>query len=215
MDSFARSVLLMFVLLNPFILSVYLMGLVRVLHFRDFARQLVRAALISLVVFVLFAWGGVAVFEDVMQVRYAAFLIFGGLIFLITAIRLIAGAGHPVAPPRPQEDVSAAIAMPYLVGPGTISAAVLAGSRLDSIRAPLAIALALGLAIVALLAFKLIHDYVRSRSEALVFRYTEITGRATALFVGSFAIDMILRGFETWLQTLPAVTRAALLAAVP
>ncbi|MGH9163056.1 MAG: MarC family protein [Vicinamibacteraceae bacterium] len=214
MDSFTRSFLLMFVLLNPFILSVYLMGLVRVLAFRDFARQLVRAALISLVVFVIFAWGGVAVFEDVMQVRYAAFLIFGGLIFLITGIRLIAGAGHPVAPPRPQEDVSAAIAMPYLVGPGTISASVLAGSRLDPVRAPLAIALALGMAIVALLAFKLIHDVVRSRSEALVFRYTEITGRATALFVGSFAIDMILRGFETWLEALPDVARTALLAAV-
>jgi multiple antibiotic resistance protein len=215
MDSFARSFLLMFVLLNPFILSVYLMGLIRVLTFRDFTRQLVRAGLISLVVFVLFAWGGVAVFEEMMQVRYAAFLIFGGLIFLITGIRLISGAGHPVAPPRPQEDVSAAIAMPYLVGPGTISASVIAGSRLDEIRASVAIALALGLAIAALAAFKLIHDVVASRNEALIFRYNEIMGRATALFVGSFAIDMILRGFETWLATLPEVTRAALLAVVP
>ncbi|MPY88935.1 MAG: MarC family protein [Luteitalea sp.] len=215
MDAFTRSVLLLFVLLNPFILSVYLMGLVRALSFRDFARQLVRAGLISLVVFWLFAWAGVAVFENVLQVRYFAFLIFGGVIFLITGIRLIAGAGHPVAPPRPQEDVSAAIAMPYLVGPGTISASVLAGSRLDAIQGPLAIALALGLAIIALLTFKRIHDVVRTRNEALVFRYTEITGRATALFVGSFAIDMILRGFEGWLAILPELTRTTALTSVP
>jgi len=29
-------------------------------------------------------------------------------------------------------------------------------------------------------------------------RYVEIAGRITALFTGSFAVDMILKGIERW-----------------
>lgn len=60
MDLFIRSFLLLFVLLNPFIMSIYLLELVTALTFRDFARQLVRAMIISYIVFVSFAWAGAA-----------------------------------------------------------------------------------------------------------------------------------------------------------
>lgn len=39
-------------------------------------------------------------------------------------------------------------------------------------------------------------------NEPLLHRYTEIAGRVTALFTGSFAIDMILRGFEGWMAAM-------------
>jgi multiple antibiotic resistance protein len=56
---------------------------------------------------------------------------------------------------------------------------------------------------LAIIAFKWIHDFASSRNERLVQRYTEIAGCATALITGSFAIEMILTGLETWLRTLP------------
>jgi multiple antibiotic resistance protein len=76
---------------------------------------------------------------------------------------------------------------------------VLAGSRLPPLAAVTAIFLALVAAIAAILLFKWLHDLVLSRNEKLVHRYTEIAGRATALFTGSFAIDMILTGLERWI----------------
>lgn len=201
MDTFTKSVLLLFVLLNPFILSVYLRDVVAGLGFWRLAGHLVRGGLISLGVFLAFAWAGDAVFEDVLQVRFSSFLIFGGVTFLLIGIRLIVGVGPPVEALRADSDrISGGIAMPLMVGPGTISASVLAGSRLPRVEAGVAIAIALFLAVAAILVFKALHDWVRSRNEALVRRYTEVAGRATALFTGSFAVEMILNGLEGWLR---------------
>jgi multiple antibiotic resistance protein len=198
--SFTRSFLVLLVLLNPFVLSIYLIDLVKGMPFRQFANQLARAWLISFVVFVLFAWTGDRLFEDVFQVRFFAFLIFGGITFLIIGIRLITSGGEMAVRLRPDDqDVAVSIAMPLMIGPGTISASVLAGARLSKWMSVGAIALALLVAFIAMLAFKRVHDAVRKRDERIVALYVEIAGRVTALFTGSFAIDMILRGVEGWL----------------
>lgn len=203
MEFFVENTLLLFVLLNPFIMSIYLLDLIKALEFRVFTQHLVRAALISLAVFLLFAWGGMQIFENVFQVRFESFLIFGGIIFLIVGARLILGAGPPVEAINPnREGISAAIAMPFIIGPGTISASVLAGSNLKPLMATLSITLGLGAAMTALIFIKWLHDHVRTRNETLVHRYTEVAGRATALFIGTFAIEMILSGFERWHATL-------------
>jgi multiple antibiotic resistance protein len=135
-------------------------------------------------------------------VRFISFLIFGGITFLIVGIRLIMGVGPPVDAPGPgSRQAAASIAMPFIVGPGTISASVLAGSRLDLAAAGTAIGAALAAALAAMLGIKALHDFVRARNEALIERYSEIAGRVTALFTGSFAIEMILTGIERWLAT--------------
>ena len=204
MDLFTRSFLMLFVLLNPFILSIYLLEVVTALEFREFARQLFRAMVISFVVFASFAWAGEALFESAFQVRFFAFRIFGGITFLIIGIRLITGVREIVGPRVTGEQMAASIAMPFIVGPGTISASVIAGARLDWGWAVLAIALAQASALAALLLFKRVHDHIRANREPLLHRYTEIVGRAAALFAGSFAIDMILRGVEDWLAFVAA-----------
>jgi len=203
MGPFTKSFLLLFILLNPFILSVYLTDLVKALDLRSFSRHLVRAGLISLAVFLLFAWAGNAIFEDVLQLHFSSFLVFGGITFLIIGIRLILGIGPPVESLKPESDqVSASIAMPLIVGPGTISASVLAGTRLDRVSAAAAIVLAMIAAVTALVLIKLLHDYVRSRNERLIHRYTEIAGRVTALFIGTFAIEMIVTGLQSWAESI-------------
>lgn len=199
---FLKSSLLLFVLLNPFIMSVYLIELIKGMTFGDFARQLVRAAVISYAVFLVFAWAGESVFEDVLQVRFISFMIFGGVTFLIIGIRMILGVGAPVESLRPRgKEISGAIAMPFIVGPGTITVSVLTGSRMSHVEAALSIGLGLGLAIGAILVLKKTFDYVQNRSELYVARYMDIAGRVTALFTGSFAIELILKGIERW-QTL-------------
>ncbi|MBW9264987.1 MAG: MarC family protein [Candidatus Thiodiazotropha sp. (ex. Lucinisca nassula)] len=200
MDEVVKSSLILFVLINPFILSVYLIELIKGLDFKVLSGQLIRAGLISYIVFLLFAWAGEAMFENVFQIRFISFMIFGGVTFLIVGIRLILGIGPPVETLRPQSgELSGAIAMPFIVGPGTISASVLAGSRLSYPDAALAIGLALAVAIAAIVLLKKIHDVVRERDERYVARYMDIAGRVTALFTGSFAIELILKGIERWM----------------
>jgi len=198
-DVFIESFLLMLVLLNPFILSVYLIDLVRELEFRVLAQHMVRATSISVVIFWVFALLGDTIFENVLRVRFSSFMIFGGITFLIIGIRLMMGLGPAMEGLRPlSTGISGAIAMPLMIGPGTISASVLAGNRLGGFQACLAILAALTLVTLAILAFKWVHDYVRQRNEALIQKYMEIAGRVTALFAGSFAIEMIMRGLEGW-----------------
>jgi small neutral amino acid transporter SnatA (MarC family) len=202
-DAFTRSCLLLFVLLNPFTMSVYLRDLMKGLDMATLARQLLRAAAISFVVFATFAVTGDKIFEDVLQVSFSSFQIFGGVTFLIIGIRLIAGSGSPVEGLEPgSSQVSGSIAMPFIVGPGTISASVIAGARLPAVLAVLSIGIALTTAMAAILLVKALHDAARKRDERLVQRYTEVAGRATALFTGSFAIEMILTGIASWLATL-------------
>jgi multiple antibiotic resistance protein len=200
MDSFVKTSLMLFVLINPFILSIYLIDLIKGVSFKDFSEQLIRAGIISYAVFLIFAWAGEAVFEEVFQIRFISFMIFGGVTFLIVGVRLILGIGPPVESLRPHSgDLSGAIAMPFIVGPGTISASVLAGSRINFWQAALAIGLAVVLAIGAIILLKKLHDLVHLRDERYVARYIGIAGRVTALFTGSFAIELILKGIERWM----------------
>jgi len=200
MEQFFKSALLLFVLLNPFLMSVYLIELIKGMPFKAFSNQLIRAGIISYAVFLLFAWGGDAIFENVLQVRFLSFMIFGGITFLIIGVRMILGVGAPVESLRPyKKEVSGAIAMPFIVGPGTITASVLTGSRLEPAAAAGALLLGLVVAIAAIMVVKRIYDIVQNHKEIQVSRYMDIAGRVTALFTGTFAIELILKGIDRWL----------------
>jgi small neutral amino acid transporter SnatA (MarC family) len=201
--AFFDSFLLMFMLLNPFLLSIYLLDLIEQMDRATFLRALVRGMLISFFVFSMFAVAGDAIFSRVLQVRFAAFLIFGGIVFLIIAIRYVMVGSRAIRDLRGSaEHVSGSIAMPFLIGPGTVSASVLAGSHQTALYGVLSIAVALAAAVVAVLLLKFLHDVVRQRHERLVERYVDIVGRISALVIGTIAVDMILRGTDIWLAEL-------------
>jgi small neutral amino acid transporter SnatA (MarC family) len=186
---------ILFVLLNPFLISIYLISLIRDLSFREFIKVMVRAHIISGIAFVIFAITGEGIFENIFNVRFGAFLIFGGIIFLWIGVQsvftgkfiLIETRGNP-------EHIAGSIAMPFMIAPGTLSASVLIGSSLPAPRAAIAILIAVSLSLVSIIVFKLIHDPLQKRNERLLNRYVEIAGRVVALFTGTYAIEMIARG---------------------
>lgn len=191
----------MLVLFNPFLMSAYLHDLMKELDSRTFRAVLVRAFVISGIVFMLFAWAGDGLFSRVLQVRFAAFLIFGGIAFLIISLRYMVSGSSMIGTLRGSpEHVANSLAMPFMIGPGTVSASVLAGARLPILFAWLAIVAALAASCILLMLFKLAFDYVKQRNESLVERYAEIAGRVSAIIVGTIAIEMILKGVELWLE---------------
>lgn len=197
MDFFFQSVTLLLVLLNPFLLSIYLIDFIQKLSFTQFAQVLMQGTSISCCVFVLFAWLGDAIFQDILQVRFASFLIFGGIVFLIIGIRFVFRGSEALRSLRgnPQEEAGV-IAMPYMIGPGTVSASILAGSRLTKWMASLSILTALTLTVIGIFVFKGLHDYVKKRDEKLVERYIDVVGRVMALVIGTLSIEMIVQGIE-------------------
>ena len=192
-----RSATLLLVLLNPFMLSVYLLDLIQDMTWRVFMGVLLRGAAISSVVFIAFAVVGDSLFTTVLQVRFGSFLIFGGLLFLFVSIRSFFVGPKALRELRGEaEHVAGSIAMPFMIGPGTVSASVTAGSQLPVGYAALAVVVPVAISVVAVLILKLAYDAVHKRYEAMVTRYIDMTGRAMTLVTGTIAVEMILRGVE-------------------
>lgn len=200
MEIFKASSIL-FILLNPFLMSVYLINLIRELPQRDFTKVVIRAHIISFVAFAIFAISGESIFENVFKVRFASFLIFGGIIFLMIGVKAVFSGQISLLETRGNpEHIAGAIAMPFMIAPGTLSASVLIGSSLPRNTAILAIALAVIGSLLSLILFKFIHDPLKKNNERLLNRYVEIIGRVVAVFTGTYAIEMIANGIRLLLK---------------
>jgi len=204
-----RSFTLMFVLLNPFLMSVYLLQIIREMDRGTFTRVMIRGGLISVVVFFMFAALGDAIFQDVLQVRFAAFMLFGGIVFLVIALRFMFRGPDAIEMMRGSPDhVAGAVAMPFMIGPGTINASVIAGSQLPLSIALATILAAVGAVVTGVWLLKSLHDFVSRRNGKLVTRYVDLTGRISALVIGSISIEMMFQAIERWLATMNAAAAA-------
>lgn len=199
LERFVTSTSLLLVLLNPFLMTVYLIDLVKSADTRTFAGLMARGGLISAFVFSAFAVTGDALFKDLLQVRFASFLIFGGIIFLVIGVRFVlAGPGAIEQLRGAPEQVAGSIAMPFMIGPATVSASILSGARLPRTLAVLSVITALAITVVTVLLLKRIYDAVHQRFATYVARYVDIVGRVGALVIGTIAVDMILKGIDLW-----------------
>ncbi|MEJ2364836.1 MAG: MarC family protein [Deltaproteobacteria bacterium] len=199
MSDFIRSSALLLVLLNPFLVVVYLIDVMQKLERRQFRHVMLRASLIASAVFCFFAILGDAVFSDIVQARFASFQIFGGLVFLLIGLQFVYRGPRAIEMLRGEsEHIAGAIAMPILIGPGTISASVIIGKRHEPLIACAAVLLAVFCSVVIMLLLKALYDYVRPRQERLIQRYIEVAGRITALYVGTVSVDMIMQGLRAW-----------------
>lgn len=199
MRGLLESGTLLLVLLNPFALGAYLVELIRTLDSAVFRRVVFRAALISGAVFSAFALSGNAFFESILHVRFEAFQIFGGILFLVIAVRFVVLGGVALEGLRGvhPEHLAGAVAMPFMIGPGTVGGSVVAGSRHGALGV-LCIVGALAVTVAWLLLAKFLHDRLRARDSKLVTRYIDIVGRVTALVIGTLAVEMLLEGFSAW-----------------
>lgn len=201
MPEFARSAALLFALLNPLLTIIYLLDVVQTLTWSRFVSVVFRASLVAAAVFCFFAVLGDVIFSSIIQADFASFQIFGGIVFLLIGLQFVFRGPQAIEVLRGQsEHLAGAIAMPVLIGPGTVSASVVIGKRLDPMMAcGLVVVVVFGCTATFLL-LKAIHDFVRPRNAGLVQGYAEIAGRILALYAGTVAVDMIMQGTRTWVQ---------------
>ena len=201
MSEFFKSAALLFVLLNPFLVIIYLADMVEKMDRRRFAHVLIRGSLIATIVFCCFAVLGDVIFSSIVHAEFASFQIFGGAIFLIIGLRFVfSGTAGIEGLKVESQGLAVAIAMPVMIGPGTISASVVIGKRHEALYACIIIISAVLASVLIMLALKAIHDFVRPRNEPIIRKYIEIAGRIMALYVGTVAVDMIMQGIRTWAE---------------
>ncbi|OTG88005.1 hypothetical protein B9T31_00305 [Acinetobacter sp. ANC 4558] len=193
LTDYIHSFVLFFSLLNPFLMSIYMLGMIRNLPAITFNKALIHGSLISFVVFVLFAWGGEAIFSEYLQVRFEAFQIFGGIIFLVIGYRFVFEGADTIGDIR-GGNAAGMIAMPFMIGPGTVSASVITGAKMSILGAMAVIGTTLFLTCTLLMLMKFAHDNLKVRHSDYIDRYVDIVGRISALLVGTIAIDMMISG---------------------
>lgn len=188
-----KSIALFLVLFNHFLMSIYLLDLIQEMDLGPFFRVLLRATIISGSVFLLFAFGGEAIFTDILQVEFAAFLLFGGVVIFLIALQMMFTGSDAIKKMRCGDPahISGSIAMPLMIGLGTINVSVITGKTMSY---PMAIA-AIVLSLVLML-LKQAFDTIKVRNADLLDRYIDITGRAGALLTGTIGIQMIIQGIR-------------------
>ncbi|MBF7687348.1 MarC family protein [Acinetobacter rathckeae] len=198
---YIHSFALFFALMNPFLMSIYMAGMIRNTDAKIFNKALIQGSLISYVVFVFFAWGGETIFTEYLNVRFESFQIFGGIIFLVIGYRYVFQGADTIGDTRgATENLAGTVAMPFMIGPGTISASVVMGMEIKTIGAILVLALTLFLTSTILMLMKYMHDNLRYKHAKFVDYYFDIVGRLSALLIGTIAIDMIVTGVTRLIQ---------------
>src|SRR5690606_4005695 len=107
-------------------------------------------------------------------------------------IGVMRGAPHQLA---------GTIAMPFMTGPATISAAVITGIQLSLWQTMLVIFLTLFLTCSLLIPMKYLHDHLQHKYSNYIDLYVDIVGRVAALLIGTIAIDMIVTGVTGIIQS--------------
>jgi small neutral amino acid transporter SnatA (MarC family) len=125
--------------------------------------------------FCLFAITKDLIFQNITQANFASFQIFGGIIFLFIGIQFVFKGVDAVKKLRGKPNrIVGSIAMPILNGPGSISASIVIGERLEAYSAISAIFIAVKASVVIMLLLKILHDFISTRKEKLFKGYIEI-----------------------------------------
>lgn len=196
-----RSVSMLLVLLNPFLIIVYLIDIVKKKPSAVFNKIMLRASVISFITFSSFALLGDAIFTNFFNASFASFQIFGGIVFLLTGIQFVFKGSASIESLRGEsKHVAGAIAMPIFIGPGTISYSVIIGERLSKGAALFSISVSIALCAGIIILLKLIHDKIHKTKEELIEQYIDIAGRVIALLLGTVSIEMVMTGLSYWIN---------------
>jgi multiple antibiotic resistance protein len=160
-------------------------------------KVLIRASFISLVIFVFFAWSGEYIFTEIIQIRFDAFRIFGGIVFFVIAVMYIVhGRKAIIELEENLHDLASTIALPFMVGAGTISYSVIIGHKFMPIRASLMLFAIMAITVVCILGLLSLRGVLVSRLKVAFDKVMNISMRLMGFFVGAIGVDMIITGID-------------------
>ena len=184
-------------ILNPFGLFIYTLPIKKELGLRQYSQVLIRASLISLAIYVFFALSGDYIFSEILKIDFASFQIFGGLVLIAMALSfIIQGKKSMITIRGDINDIAAEVAMPFIVGAGTITLSIVVGNSLGATNAFIVLGTVMiinTLIVIALAAFR---QKLRPTMKQLLDRNLEILLRLSGFVVGAYGIDLVITGIR-------------------
>jgi multiple antibiotic resistance protein len=182
-------------LLNPFALFIYLRPVMVGLSGKAFAKVLLQASVISLLIYFIFAVSGIFLFEKILQIKFESFRIFGGLVISALALMVILTGKHALIHIKEDlDDLASEIALPYMVGAGTISLSIIIGNTLPPLASFLVLFFVVSLNYIAVLILKQIREYLPTKFQIAFDKSMGILLRLSAFLIGAIGLNMIMTG---------------------
>ncbi|NQT50688.1 MarC family protein [bacterium] len=203
MEALLTSLVPFLAILNPFALCLYLAHVMEELPARHFVLVLSKAAGISFAVLAFFAVMGEPFLVDFLSVRPEAMRIFGGVLFFIVGYGYVTRGYKATELLRGTlEELPSEIAVPFMIGAGTITQAILLGKSLGASRAVLVLGLGMVISVVIVLAFRALRDRMKGERERVFERYVNLLSRLNGLVIGAISTDMVVTGVRRlWMVT--------------
>ena len=198
MPEIVRSLIGFLAILNPFALCLYVGGMTSDLSAPRFLKVMLSACAVSFIVFAVFALAGEPLLVDGLSIHPGAMRAFGGLVFLVVAYKYVMIGYRAAEQLRGSlEGLSSAIALPFMIGAGTITQSILIGKRHAAATAVTILLAGIAVTFIIVLAFKVISGRVKGRREAVFERYVNILARINGLIIGAISIEMIVFGLQS------------------
>lgn len=184
------------VLLNPFALFIYMVPLYKEQGLGVFFKVLFGACMIAAIVYSAFVLFGQSLFEAI-SVDFEAFRIFGGIVLVSFALSFILQGKKSMITTRGEiGKIASEVALPFIVGAGTITLSILIGEALSAAQGLLSIwtVMILTFAVVGTL---MVFRHKLSSQYNLVFdKNAEILLRLNGFIVGAYGVDLVITGMQ-------------------
>lgn len=190
------AILAFLVMLNPFALFLYLRPLMKDLTDKEFLLVFFRASLISFFIYLAFVLFGNFIFASVFRISFESFRIFGGIIlFSLAYMFIVRGKKAFIQTKGDLHDMASEIALPFMVGAGTISLSILLGEQLPMPYGIVALVIIMVINFFIVLGLKEMRSRIKIHKLRVAFdKNMEILLRINGFFVGAIGIDMIATG---------------------
>lgn len=136
------------------------------------------------------------IFEKIFQINFESFRIFGGIIlFSLAYLYIIRGQKGFLQAKENLDDLASEIALPFMVGAGTISLAILLGDRLNFPQNIISLVSIMIINFIFVIGLKELRVRIKNQKFRVAFdKNMEILIRINGFFVGAIGINMILNG---------------------
>jgi len=192
------AILTLLIMMNPFALFIYLSPIMKDLSHKGFVLVLFKASVISLFVLLFFFFIGEALFDEILDIAFSSFKIFGGIvIFSFAYLYIVSGRKAIIMVKENLDDLASEIALPFIVGAGSISLAVLLKHNFPIVSGIIILTLVIALNFLIIILLKMIKDRIPGKKFKVAFdKNMQILMRLMGFIIGAIGIDLIIKGIK-------------------
>lgn len=187
------------IMLNPFALFLYLQPIRKDLNKDMFHKVIFKATLTSFLICLIFFYFGDVIFEKYFNISFDSFRIFGGIIiFSFSYLFIVKGQEAMIIMKEDLDDLASEIALPFMVGAGTISLSILLSQKVNLIIGTLLLVIIFIINFFIISFLNYLRESIQKNKIKVAFdKNMEVLLRLNGFFIGAIGINMVISGIRS------------------